>query len=163
MSKTLRIAFLAMTSGAALCCSLVAAEAADPFYYGKWKITEAVAAPWAAAGETPDAKESKALVGQTITLSANAVAGPGEFPCAHPHYEVIEGGADMLFQGMFGEMHDKDKAIDPQKLAVQVGFTGDHFRTVITGCAYEVDFSFGADPDTAKFALNNAVYTLQRE
>jgi len=160
MISKFRLAGLA----AVLCAaSLSGAAADDAFYAGKWQITEAVKAPWAKSDAELDAAEMKDLVGKTITLKADAVEGPGSFPCKGPKYEVMEGGPDMLFQGMFGQMHDENAANDPQQLAEQVGFAGTHYRTVITGCEYEVDFSFGADNDTAKFALNNAVYTLKRK
>lgn len=159
MQPLLRAAGLA----AILCAaSLPSAAAEDAFYYGQWKITKAEVAPWAAAGSA-DVDEMMSLVGQTITLTSDAVEGPGSFPCKGPHYEVIEGGPDMLFQGMFGQMHDESAANDPQKLAEQVGFTGKAYRTVITGCEFAIDFSFGADNDIAMFALDNAVYLLKRQ
>jgi hypothetical protein len=160
MISSIRIAALTVLLCAA---SLSGAKADDAFYAGQWKIIGAVVAPWVASGETPDAAEMKSLMGQIITLKADAVEGPGSFPCKGPKYEVMQGGPEMLFQGMFGQMHDENAANDPQKLAEQVGFTGAQYRTVITGCEYEVDFSFGADEDAAKFALNNYVYTMKRE
>jgi hypothetical protein len=163
MISPIRAARFALAISLAAAAGIPAARAEDSFFYGKWKITGAVAAPWATPGTTPDSSEAKTLVGQTIELSADAVQGPGSFPCSNPHYEVLEGGPDMLFQGSFGEMHDKDKSVDPQKLAEQVGFSGTKFRTVVTGCEYEVDFSFGADNDAAAFGLNDHVYTLKRE
>ena len=69
----------------------------------------------------------------------------------------------MLFQGGFGEMQSKDPTVDPQKLAEQAGFTGTHYRTVLTGCEFAVDFSFGEDKATAMFALDNALYTMKRQ
>jgi hypothetical protein len=150
---------------AAILCaaSLSGAAAEDAFYQGPWKITAAVKAPWAKSDAELDPGEMKSLVGQTISLKADAVEGPGSFPCKGPHYEVMEGPAEMLFQGMFGQMHDENAAVDPQKLAEQAGFTGTHFKTVITGCEYAVDFSFGDDPKIAMFALNNALYTMKRD
>jgi hypothetical protein len=35
--------------------------------------------------------------------------------------------------------------------------------TVVTGCEYDVDLSFGASNDTARFALDNYIYTITRE
>src|SRR4051812_28702197 len=84
--------------------SLSGAHAEEAFYAGKWKIAEAVKAPWAKSDAELDPAEMKALVGKTITLKSDAVEGPGSFPCKHPQYEVMEGGPDMLFQGMFGQM-----------------------------------------------------------
>ena len=139
-------------------------QADDAFYLGTWKIVSAVVAPWAEPGSTPDESEMKSLVGQTIILKKDAVVGPGSFPCKGPQYAIIEGGADMLFQGAFGEMNARDPKVDPQALADQVGLPGKAYRTVITGCEYEVDFSFPVgDNDRAAFGLNNYVYLLKRE
>jgi hypothetical protein len=154
---------IAMLSAILCAASLSSASAGDAFYLGQWKITAVAKAPWTKSDAELDQNEMKTLVGKTITLKSDAVDGPGSFPCKAPQYEVMAGGPDMLFQGMLGQMHDDNASNDPQKLAEQVGFAGTQYRTVITGCEYEVDFSFGADNDTAKFALNNAVYTLKRQ
>ena len=68
----------------------------------------------------------------------------------------------MLFQGAFGEMHERDKTVDPAKVAATVGFQGKSWKTLETGCAIELDFHF-ADPNTAAFGLNNHVYTLKKQ
>ena len=157
--------FLSTAALAALLCaaSLSAAKAEDAFYLGQWKITGAAPAPWIKSDAELFPDEMKSLVGQTITIKSDGIAGPGSFPCSDAVYQVMEGGPDMLFQGMFGQMHDESAAVDPQKLAEQSGFAGTHYRTIITGCEYAVDFSFGEDKNTAMFALNNAVYTLKRQ
>jgi hypothetical protein len=151
----------------ALCGSLPAldpAAAADAFYVGSFKIVSASIAPWVAPGTAVDDSEMHALIGKTITLAPASVDGPGGFPCASPQYEVLEGAADILFQGAFGEMSAKDPKIDPRKLADQVGLPGTTYRTVVTGCEYEVDLSFPAgDDDHAAFGLNDFVYLLQRQ
>ena len=141
-----------------------AGQADEAFYIGKWKIVSATVAPWVEAGVTPNDSEMKSLIGKTITLKAHSVAGPGGFPCQKPQYEILEGGPDMLFQGAFGEMNSKDPKVDPQALADQVGLPGKSYRTVVTGCEYEVDFSFPAgDDNLAAFGLNDYVYLMQRE
>jgi hypothetical protein len=160
MTKLLRSAALA----ALLCAtSLSGARAEDAFYLGQWKITAAAPAPWIKSDAELSPDEMKSLVGQTITLKTDALEGPGQFPCKGPKYEVIEGGPDMLFQGGFGEMQSQNAANEPQKLAEQAGFTGTQYRTVLTGCEFAVDFSFGEDKDTAMFALDNALYMLKRQ
>jgi hypothetical protein len=163
MKISILTAGLVLATGMGMAISAPARADDDTFFYGKWKITEAQEAPWVVAGETVDSSESEGLIGKTITISAKSIAGPGSFPCQNPQYQVIDGGADILFQGSFGEMQDHDPSVKAQKLAEQVGLTGDKFRTVVTGCEYEVDFSFGADDNTAKFGLNDYIYTLKRE
>ena len=116
MSKFLRSAGLA----ALLCAtSLSGANAEDAFYLGQWKIAEAVPGPWIKSDAELFPDEMKSLVGQTLTIKADAIEGPGGFPCKGPKYEVIEGGPDMLFQGAFGQMQSEDAANDPQKLAAR--------------------------------------------
>lgn len=158
---------LRLLAAIALCGGLLAfdpAAAADAFYIGSFKIVSAKVAPWVAPGTHVDETEMRALIGKTITLTPAAVDGPGGFPCASPQYEILEGAADILFQGMFGEMSANDLKIDPQNLADQVGLPGGTYRTVVTGCEYEVDFSFPkGDDDHAAFGLNDYVYLLQRQ
>jgi hypothetical protein len=160
MISSTRIAALTVILCAA---SLSGAKAEDAFYLGQWKITGAAPGPWIKSDAELFPDEMKSLVGQTITLKSDAIEGPGGFPCKGPKYEVMQGGPDMLFQGAFGEMQAANAQNDPQKLAEQVGFSGKQYRTVMTGCEFAVDFSFGADNDTAMFALDNAVYMLKRQ
>jgi hypothetical protein len=168
--KSTRFTGLRIRSTSALSTLLLVAilagssvSASEPTYLGRWKIVSAAVAPWAKDGPVPDDRESKSLIGSIVTLSRKFVSGPGSFPCSGPRYELIEGTAEILFQGMLGEMRSKDPRVDPQKLAEQAGLTGSRFRTVITGCEFAVDFSFGSDPGVAAFALDNYVYRMKRE
>ena len=68
----------------------------------------------------------------------------------------------MLFQGSFGEMHSRDKSVDPAKVAGTVGFRGASWKTLETGCAVEIDYHF-IDPTTAAIGLNNYIYTLKKQ
>lgn len=135
------------------------ALAATLSYLGAWKITAAVAAPWAEAGHPPDAHERARLVGRTVTLSRGAIAGPQPFACRGPHYALKTYSADMLFEGQFGEMHDADPKADPPALAHRLGFTGDAIQTLETGC--EIDWHF-EDAHTAMVGLNDWVFTLKK-
>jgi hypothetical protein len=140
---------------AALVCS-----AADPFYFGTWKIVSATPGPWRAADYKEDAAAMKALMGKTVTITAKGITGPRDIACRAAHYEVKEYGPDMLFQGAFGEMHDRDKSADPAKLAASVGFRGSRWKTLETGC--EIDYHF-IDPTTAAIGLNNYVYIFKKQ
>jgi hypothetical protein len=147
-------------AGAVLVAAALLA-AADPFYVGNWKIVSAVVAPWADP-KNPDPAEMKSLTGKTIQIQAKSIAGPRFFTCPNPNYRVRDFPADWLFQGAFGEMHDRDKSADPAKLAASMGFHGSSWKTLETGCANELDFHF-IDPSTAAFGLNDYVYTLKKQ
>ncbi|HTP89960.1 MAG TPA: hypothetical protein VMJ34_23605 [Bryobacteraceae bacterium] len=139
-----------------------AAFAGDPFYVGAWKITSAVPAPWANAELKPDTAEMKTLVGKTIVIKAAGILGPRQAACRNPKYAVKDYPADMLFQGMFGEMHERDRSVDPAKMAEKVGFYGTSWKTLETGCETELDFHF-PDLNTAEFGLNNYVYIMKKQ
>jgi len=142
--------------------SASAGRAADPFYFGTWKIASAAAAPWSNAELKPYQPEMKSLPGKIVVIRANEITGPRQVACKGPKYEVKEYPADMLFQGMLGEMHEKNKAVDPVKEAGKIGFRGTSWKTLETGCGNELDLHF-IDPSTAVFGLNNVVYTLKKE
>jgi hypothetical protein len=164
MTTITRAAAFALAAALCLAGATTASHAEDAFYVGKWKIADVKPAPWVLPSDELDPGEPAALVGKTIEINQGSIAGPGGFPCKKPQYEVLEGGPEMLFQGSLENMHAEDPSKDMMKLAAQAGFAADtHFRTVVTGCAYEVDFSFGADSNTGRFALNDYIYTITRE
>lgn len=138
------------------------AFSADSIYIGTWKIESAVAAPWWTDRQPPDPAEMKALVGKTITITEKSVAGPRQFACRNPHYELKDYTADMLYQGSFGEMRERDKSVDPAKVAAAAGFRGSSWKTLETGCGKEIDYHF-LDPNTASFGLNNYLYKLKKQ
>jgi len=136
--------------------------AEDAFYLGTWKITSAVAAPWADPGRKPDSSEMRSLVGKMIVVKTKEIAGPRPMACKDPNYRVKDFPAGMLFQGAFEEMQTRDKSADPVKIAEKLGFRGSSWKTLETGCANELDFHF-VDATTAEFGLNNFVYTLKKQ
>jgi hypothetical protein len=137
---------------------------AEPFYIGTWKVTSAVVAPWwDDPVHKPDASELKSLVGQSVTFEARRIAGPRPLICNELNYRVRNYPADWLFQGQFGEMHLRDKAVDTAKVAASVGFSkGTSWKTVETGCANELDYHF-IDNTTAAIGLNNYIYILKKQ
>jgi hypothetical protein len=147
---------------AAIVLAVGAIRAADEFYIGRWKIDSAKVAPWWTGRGLPDAAESKALAGKTITIGATAILGPGILACPGPRYKVVEVPAEGLFQGAFDEMHRRDPSADPSKLAAKAGFDGKSWKSLQTGCANEIDFHF-VSPAIAAFGLNNYVYVLKKQ
>lgn len=139
------------------------ASAADQFYLGTWKITSAAVAPWQVKRPyESDVAEMKSLVNKTVVIQAKAILGPRAFACKAPNYQVKDYPADWLFQGAFGEMHARDKSADPVKIADKLGFHGNSWKTLETGCGNEIDYHF-LDPTTAAVGLNNYVYTLKKQ
>jgi hypothetical protein len=136
--------------------------AAGPFYIGTWKITSAVVAPWADPALRADASEMKSLVGKAIVIQPKGIAGPRALACQGPRYRLRDYPADMLFQGAFGEMHSRDKSVDPVKVAAKAGFHGSSWKTLETGCGNELELHF-IDLSTAAFGLNNYVYILEKQ
>jgi hypothetical protein len=136
--------------------------AADAFYVGTWKIVSAAPAPWVDSERKPDLDESKTLTGAIVKIEANGIVGPRQVACADPKYKLKTYPVDMLFQGSFGEMKQRDRSVDMAKAAAGAGFrSGTRWKTLETGCETEVDFHF-IDPTTAAFGLNNVVYTLKK-
>ena len=138
------------------------ASGSDAFYLGTWKITSAVVAPWSDAGRKPDDAERKTLVGTSVVLTATAIRGPRALACSKVRYQVRDDPADMLFQGAFGEMHERNKASEPAKIAEGLGFRGSRWKTLETGCGNEIDYHF-LDSTNAAFGLNNYVYFLKKQ
>jgi hypothetical protein len=153
----LKLAALAASIGLVIS---VPAKAADAFYLGTWKFDSAIVAPWAEPQDKPDVAEKNSLLGKTITIAAGEITGPKVFACKKPHYKLTDYTADLLFQGAFGEMHDSDKAKDPQKLAASVGFNGTPIKTLETGCDFDWHF---VDQSTVEVGLNNYVYVLKKQ
>lgn len=153
---TMRAALLAFA------CFAPQARAADPFYAGTWKIESASVAPWWTDRAKPDPREMNALVGKTFVITAKRITGPRQIACPDPHFEVKDYSADMLFEGMFGEMHERDQSVDPAKVAAKAGFRGSSWKTLETGCGNELDYHF-LDPATASFGLNNYIYILKKQ
>jgi hypothetical protein len=139
------------------------AAAADPFYVGTWKIVSAAPAPWVSTELKPDLAESKTLTGKIVKIEATRILGPRQVACPKPNYQVKNYGVDMLFQGSFAEMKERDHSVDMTKAAASAGFRGGtEWKTLETGCETEVDFHF-IDPTTATFGLNNVIYTLKKQ
>ena len=135
---------------------------AQTAWLGTWKIASATVAPWADTAHMPDQAEMKSLVGKTVTFKAKEIVGPRPLACKGPHYKLSDFTADMLFQGAFGEMHDKDKSVDPARVAASVGFSGPSWKVLETGCANELDWHI-IDATTLAIGLDDYVYVLKKQ
>ena len=144
-----------------IAAALSPASAADPFYIGSWKFSSAVVAPWAApAARKPNRAERDALLGKTVSIRPKEIAGPRVFACQRPNYRLKEYPATDLFEGAFGEMRERDPALDPNRLASGLGFKGKSFTTLETGCEFDWHF---VDQTTVKIGYDDWVYTLKKQ
>src|SRR5215471_15876942 len=150
---------LALVIAAAVAIGVLAAQAAEP-WLGTWKITEAKIAPWAGKSRGRSDVDLKELLNKTVTFRPREIAGPPMLVCKGPKYKLSDFSADMLFQGAFGEMHQKDERVDPAKVAASLGFQGESWQVVETGC--DVDWHF-IDATTLAIGLNDYVYLLKKQ
>jgi hypothetical protein len=148
-------------AAAALAMGALAAQAAEP-WLGTWKITEAKVAPWAAKSRGRSDVDLKELLNKTVTFRPREIAGPPMLVCKGPKYKLSDFSADMLFQGAFGEMRQKDERVDPAKVAATLGFQGDSWQVVETGCDSGIDWHF-VDATTLAIGLNDYVYLLKKQ
>lgn len=135
--------------------SLAAAPAcaADPSWLGTWRIAEARPAPWVGKGDhVTSASDIPHLVGRTVIFRQERIDGPAPLACLGPKYQRRVVGPDYLFQGGLTA---------PAAQARALGF-GASIVTLETGCEGAIDFHF-TNPDTARFALDNMIYTLRRQ
>jgi len=137
------------------------AQAADP-WVGSWKIAEAKVAPWAGKSRARSDVDLKELLNKTVTFRPREIAGPPMLVCKGPKYKLSDFSADMLFQGAFGEMHQKDERVDPAKVAASLGFQGDSWKALETGCDNGIDWHF-VDDATLAIGLNDYVYVLKKQ
>lgn len=152
---TFALAAAVMATGA------LEAPAADP-WLGTWKIAEAKVAPWAGKSRARSDVDLKELLNKTVTFRPREIAGPPMLTCKGPQYKLSDFSADMLFQGAFGEMHEKDERINPGKVAASLGFQGESWQVVETGCGNGIDWHF-VDATTLAIGLNDYVYVLKKQ
>ena len=148
-------------AAAAVAMGALAAGAAEP-WLGSWKITEAKVAPWAGKSRGRSDVDLKELLNKTVTFRPREIAGPPMLVCKGPKYKLSDFSADMLFQGAFGEMRQKDERVDPAKVAASLGFQGDSWQVVETGCDNGIDWHF-VDATTLAIGLNDYVYILKKQ
>jgi hypothetical protein len=161
MSIRRRYGLTSILAAAALVVGALAVHAADP-WLGTWKIAEAKVAPWAGKSRARSDVDLKELLNKTVTFRPREMAGPPMLACKGPQYKLSDFSAEMLFQGAFGEMHQKDERVDPAKIAASLGFQGDSWQALETGCGNGIDWHF-VDATTLAIGLNDYVYVLKKQ
>ena len=161
MSVRCRHGLTIALTAAAVVMGALAAQAAEP-WLGNWKITESKVAPWSGKSRARSEVDLKELMGKTVTFRPREIAGPPMLACKGPQYKLSDFSAEMLFHGAFGEMREKNERINPGKLAASLGFEGESWQVVETGCASGIDWHF-VDPTTLAIGLNDYVYVLKKQ
>jgi len=143
---------------AGLCLFASIPTHAQSVFTGSWTVIASQPAPWVGPKSELKPHYEPALKNAVITFRTNRVDAPSWFACPKPHYAITELEADSLFEG---GLADPDRGMTtPKETAAKLGFVGDKFPTLETGCA-ELSFHLAA-PDTILLGLNNVVYTLKR-
>jgi hypothetical protein len=142
----------------ALCLLASFPAQAQGVFAGRWTVTKAEDAPWVGPHSDLKPDYDAALSNAVFTFGPKRVDGPGWFACPKPHYAITELEPESLFEG---GLSDPDHGMTtPKQTAEKLGFVGEKFPTLETGCA-ELSFHLAA-PDTILFGLNNVIYTLKR-
>lgn len=127
-------------------------------FTGSWRVTGTQDAPWVGPKSELKPHYEAMLRDAVIAFRKSRVDGPGWFACPRPHYAITELEPESVFEG---GLDDPDRGMStPKETAARLGFVGEKFPTLETGCA-ELSFHLAA-PDTILFALNNVIYTLKR-
>ncbi len=144
-----------------LACALAASGGAvtQERYAGAWRIEKSEPAPWSHEVSWEVPKEITRLVGATVVFKTDRIDGPSPLACRKPHYQIVQYGADMLFQGTLAEKGDSNTT--PEKAATALGFAKRPIPSITTGCASEIEFHV-IDDDHVLFGLNNRVYRMVR-
>ena len=131
------------------------AIAAENALFGKWQITDAAIAPWA-ANQKGQSAETRKLLNLQITFAAKTMkSNYATLNCSDAAFEVRSDPPDVLFQGALLEPNQAS-------VAESMGFPRGDVAGVEVNCA-SGDFPFHfRDADTALFALNDVIYTLKR-
>lgn len=127
MSIRRRHGLTLVLAAAVLAMGVLAVPAAEP-WLGTWKVAEAKVAPWAGKSRGRSEVDLKELMNKTVTFRPREIAGPPMLACKRPQYKLSDFSADMLFQGAFGEMREKDERVDPGTVAASVGFQGETWQ-----------------------------------
>jgi hypothetical protein len=136
-----------------------AGASAQESFAGAWKVERSEPAPWAKTADMLDRNEIKRLVGRAVDFKASAIDGPTPLACKRTQYEIKQYRADEVFQGALAEYGDPSTT--PDKMADAIGFGRRPIKSLVTGCASEIEFH-AIDSDHLVFALNNSLYRMTR-
>ena len=134
------------------------ARASDIPILGDWTVTNAIVAPWVAAGadQSTYALDAKGHLHMTITFEPDRViAKDPEIACTNASYERTLLAPREIFQSSLPEP-------DQIEIARNLGFPSGEIPGFDVTCSSGLFSYHFADTDTLLFALDNVIYTLAR-
>jgi hypothetical protein len=139
------------------------AEVTD--FYGKWKITESVKAPWEDPANPMTTDDPAQYTGKVVEIGKDSMTGPDLIGCGATSLSVESFPFAGLFEGGLGVKpgdptapYDEAKA---KRLAHGLGFTAEPVESLIHGCSELILHRL--DDTTLVFGLDNRIFTMTKQ
>lgn len=150
---------------AALSIMAAPALADEAAFYGKWKISGAVTAPWEDPAHPMVTDDVEKYTGAVVDIEKGRITGPDLMGCGATELSVETLPYAGLFEGGLGAdpkdpggQYDEAKA---KRLAEGLGYTTEPVETLFQGCS-EISLHRMNDK-TLQFGLNNRIFTLEKQ
>ena len=150
---------------AALSLAALPAHADQTAFYGKWKISGAITAPWEDPARPIVTDDVGRYSGQVVEIAKGTISGPDLLGCGKTEYSVEALPYAGLFEGGLGVdpknpggTYDEAKA---KRLAEGLGYTAEPVETLFQGCS-EISLHRMNDK-TLQFGLDNRIFTLEKQ
>jgi hypothetical protein len=150
---------------AALSLAALPAHADQTAFYGKWKISGAITAPWEDPARPIVTDDVERYSGQVVEIAKGTISGPDLLGCGKTEYSVLALPYAGLFEGGLGVdpkdpggKYDEAKA---KRLAEGLGYTAEPVETLFQGCS-EISLHRMNDK-TLQFGLDNRIFTLEKQ
>lgn len=150
---------------AAFSLAATPALAAEADFYGSWKITESVKAPWEDPANPMTTDDSARYTGKVVEIAKGSMKGPDLMGCgatelavqSFPYAGLFEGGLGVK-PGDAAAPFDEAKA---KRLAEGLGFTAEPVESLMHGCSELILHRL--DATTLVFGLNNRIFTMKKQ
>jgi hypothetical protein len=150
---------------AALSLAATPTLADEAAFYGKWKITAAVTAPWEDPAHPMVTDDVERYGGKIVDIETGKLTGPDLLGCGATELSVEKLPYAGLFEGGLGAdpkdpggKYDEAKA---KRLAEGLGYTAEPVETLFQGCS-EISLHRMNDR-TLQFGLDNRIFTLEKQ
>ena len=144
---------------------LASAWAGEADFYGKWKITGAVEAPWEDPAHPMVTDDVERYAGQVVEISAGRMAGPDLLGCGATDFSIDALPYAGLFEGGLGvdpgnpaAPYDEARA---RRLAEGLGYRAEPVESLSQGCSEIILHRMNGT--MLQFALDNRIFSLERQ